>query len=340
MSASSSVQRSAFVTGAAGFLGRHLMDGLVRRGWRVTAFCLPGEPIDSLPPAPVARGDVTDAASLLAAMPEAVDAVSHLAGDTSTSSRDAARQYRVNVVGTTKVVQAALARSARRLIYTSSISAYGYQPGVRISEQTLSNVQTRGDNYGRSKFDAEQLIKRAATDTGLSAVILNPVNIVGPYDRSNWTQQLILPIARGLLSAVPPGSATWAYAPDVADAHIAAVDHGRPGENYLLGGVQASFKDVVNEIERLLGKPLSRHATPKVILQLALWTALAKSRIDGKEPPLTPQRYRRAVGDLRCDDDKAKRELRYTTTDLRTMLAATIEWLQEERLLNDGDAPR
>ena len=286
----------------------------------------------------VVLGDIRDAGSVRAAMPDGLDAIFHVAGDTSTWSRHAARQHTVNVVGTANVIEAALQRSAPRFIYTSSISAYGYLPGVRISEGTPSNVTTKGDNYGRTKFQAEQRIRQAASDRGLSAVILNPVNILGSYDRANWSRQLILPIAEGKLRAVPPGFATWAHVDDIVAAHIAAVDHGRTAENYILGGVEASFKEVVNEIERILGKPLSQRATSKATLRVALLAALTKSWIDGQEPALTPERYRRAVGNLLCDDGKAQRELGYARTDLRTMLAATIDWLRQEQLLEDHAA--
>ena len=120
-------------------------------------------------------------------------------------------------------------------------------------------------------------------------------------------------------------------------AHIAAVERGRPGSNYLLGGVEASFKEVINEIERLLGRPRSRHTTPRAALRLALSAALLKSRIDGSEPVLTPERYRRAVGELRCNDQHAQTELGYRHTPLRAMLVATIEWLRDERLLVAGE---
>ena len=326
--------RSAFVTGAAGFLGRHLVEELCRQGWTVTAFCLPSDDTGVLPAGvSVAQGDITDIESLRAGMPPATDAVFHLAGNTSTWSKHARQQYRDNVTGTMNIVDVAMQKSAKRLIYTSSISAYGYQPGRRIDENTPSNVLTHGDNYGRTKFHAEQRIRQAITERHLSAVILNPVNILGPYDRNNWSRQLILPISQGSLHVVPPGAATWAYVDDVVAAHIAAVDKGRPGENYILGGVEASFKTVVNEIDDILGRPASRRVTPKAVLRMGLWAAVARSSIDGRQPPLTRPQYRRAVGDLLCSDEKARRELGYGSSDLRTMLAETIGWLRHEHLL-------
>jgi dihydroflavonol-4-reductase len=328
---------SAFVTGAAGFLGRHLVEELHRQGWRVTALCLPTDetgPLSQL--ARVVPGDITDIASVRTAMPPRPDAVFHLAANTSTWSRYAARQHRDNVTGTANVAQVALERAAGRFVYTSSISAYGYQPGRVIDEGTPSNALTRGDSYGRTKLLAEQQVRRLA-ECGLPAIVLNPVNVLGPYDRSNWSRQLILPIARGALHAVPPGSATWAYVEDIAAAQLAAVHKGQSGENYVLGGVRASFKQVVNEIEGILGRPPSRRGTPKAALRLGLYAALLKSTWDGRQPAFTPAQYRRAVGDLRCDDAKARRTLGYRHTDLHTMLRRTIDWLRQERLL-DGAA--
>jgi dihydroflavonol-4-reductase len=193
-------------------------------------------------------------------MPKDVDALFHLAGNTTTWSKNAAAQFRDNVQGTEHVIEAALANSAHRLVYTSSISAFGYQPGVRIDESTPSNAPTRGDNYGKSKLMAEQRVKEASAKRELSSVILNPVNIIGPYDYANWSKQLILPISQGTLAVVPPGSASWASVADIVEAHIAAVDTGAAGTNYVLGGVEASFKDVINEIKSILAN--RSHAAP------------------------------------------------------------------------------
>ena len=137
---------------------------------------------------------------------------------------------------------------------------------------------------------------------------------------------------------VPPGKAMWAYVKDIVDAHISAVDHGSAGENYLLGGVDASFKEVINEIQRLLGKPLSTRVTPKLVLYLGLCASMLKSKLDGKEPFVTPERYKRAVAHIFCNDDKARRILGYGHTPLAVMLQATIDWLNDERLLQ-GASP-
>jgi hypothetical protein len=221
---------------------------------------------------------------------------------------------------------------------TSSISAYGYQPGVRMDERTVSNAQTRGDNYGKSKLLAEGLIKQACAERGLSAVILNPVNIVGAYDTTNWSRQLILPISKGSLRVVPPGSATWISVHDVVKAHIAAVDADESATNFVLGGVEASFREVTNEIEAILGKPRSRRATSKATLRLLFLLSSVKAVATRTEPELTLAKYRRAVGDLLVDDGKARELLGLERTTLHDMLAETIEWLEQVGMLDQPES--
>jgi dihydroflavonol-4-reductase len=328
------MRRTAFVTGAAGFLGRHLIERLTREGWTITAFCRPTDPVRLLPPTvSVETGDLADARRLADALPERVDAIFHLAGNTSTWSRHRDAQFRDNVEGTAHVIDAALAKQAGRLVYTSSISAWGYHPGLRLNEDTASNATKRGDNYGKSKLAAERLIKQACNEHGLNAVILNPVNILGAYDASNWSKQLILPISNGSLRAIPPGSASWISAHDVVDAHVAAVDSGGSGRNIILGGVEASFRDIVNEIERILDKPVTGKTTSKATLRMLLVLSLAKATLTRTEPEMSLAKYRRAVGDLLVDDQRARTELGLERTPLREQLEQTISWLREVELL-------
>jgi dihydroflavonol-4-reductase len=331
--------RTGFVTGAAGFLGRHLIEELERQGWDITAFCRATDRTDLLSSTvQIEIGDLTDPNRVGEALPDHIDAIFHLAGNTTTWSKNAAAQFRDNVDGTAHVIEAALAKRARRLIYTSSTSAYGYQPGVRIDERTPSNAPTRGDNYGKSKLQAESLIKQACAERGLSAVILNPVNIVGAYDTANWSRQLILPISKGSLRVVPPGSATWISVHDVVKAHIAAIDVEESGTNFVLGGVEASFREVTNEIEAILGKRGSRRATSRATLRLLLLLSATKALATRTEPELTLAKYQRAVGDLLVDDRKAREILGLERTTLHDMLAETVDWLQQAGTLDQPES--
>jgi nucleoside-diphosphate-sugar epimerase len=329
------MKRRAFVTGATGFLGRNLIEQLVREDWDIRALCLPTDKTEWLNRlgATIAIGNITDRESLVQAMTDSPDVVFHVAANTSSWSAHDAEQYQDNVVGTGHMLDVALQKGAKRFVYTSSISSYGYQPGCRLNESTPSNALTCGHyNYGKTKYQAEQLVKKAV-QRGLSTVILNPVNILGPYDVNNWTKQLIRPVFEGKMRIVPPGRAMWCYVKDAVNAHIAAVDRGTVGENYLLGGDEASFKEVINEIERQMGKPLSTRVTPTAVLWLAMTASELKSKVDDKEPSLTVERYKRAVAHISCNFDKATRDLGFKVTPLRVTLQATIRWLTDEHLL-------
>ena len=146
------VPKTAFVTGATGFLGLNLVEALLAQGWRVVALHRPDSDLKYLRRLSAERavGDVTHAPSVRRAMPQGVDAVFHAAGDTSLWSGHNAAQDRVNVDGTRNVVGAALERRARRFVHTSSISAYGLQ-GSRFDESAAQLGGISPVNYDRSK---------------------------------------------------------------------------------------------------------------------------------------------------------------------------------------------
>jgi dihydroflavonol-4-reductase len=326
--------RRAFVTGSTGFLGLNLVAALRAQGWDVVGLHVPGvDPtaLSRLGAIPV-EGDLNDQGSLARSIPSHADAVFHLAANTSAWSRNNEAQYRDNVDGTRRLVEAVRTAHVGRFIFTSSISAFGCHDGVRVDESTPSNALRCGMGYNRTKFLAEGIVKEAARQ-GLPAIILNPCNILGPGDTHNWTRQYILPVCRGTLPGIPPGRATWCHVQDVVAALCAAVDHGEIGENYLLGGTEASFLEFVNAIEDALGAPRSTRVMPRGIVRVACALSVLKSVFDGQEPALTPEKYRRAVGTIICDCSKARRVLGYQASPLERVVGDTVAWLRAENML-------
>ena len=314
-------------------MGLNLIELLVADHWQVTALHLPGDDLSRLSRYPVdpVAGDVVDGASILKVMPHGVDAVYHLAGDTSMWRKQAERQYKINVLGTTNICLAARENQASCLVFTSSSSAFGFHPKQRLTESTESNALTCGMNYNRTKYLSEQEVKKAAAN-GLNAKILNPCNIIGPYDPGNWSQ-LIVNAAKGNLPGIPPGLGTFAHVKDIAQAHISAVHKGRSGENYLLGGVEASFREVIGEIIKVTGKSMDLKELSPAKLRLAWYLSEVKSWFSGQEPLLTYPKYQRLIGRLTCDDSKARRELGFQTTSIAEMVADCHAWLKAENLL-------
>lgn len=324
--------RTAFVTGSTGFVGLNLCEALLAEQWRVLA--LHRETSDTrylrrLAVEPVV-GDILDVDSLARGMPEHVDAVFHVAGDINMWSRRNARQTAINVEGTRNMVACALAKKARRFIFTSSISAFGVQAGP-ISETTSSVAGHSSINYERSKWQAEEIV-RDADLKGLSSSIINPGGIMGPRDRSSWAS-MVFQLRDGRIKGIPPGAIPISHVKEVVKAHIAAVDRGRNRENYILAGTMISFEELFHLIAETIGVKLEARVAPVPMLKIIARLQTALAVFTGKTPDLTPEMVTLLCSRIDCIDDKAKRELGYRAVPVQTCVEDCVNWLRAENLL-------
>ncbi|MGZ5917304.1 MAG: NAD-dependent epimerase/dehydratase family protein [Methyloceanibacter sp.] len=238
--------KTAFVTDGTGFIGLNLVEHLSRSGWDVIALHRPNSRLTQLQKYPVrlVQGEIEDAASL--------DAVFHVAGDVSLWSGHRERQWRTNVEGTRNIVSTAPAKRARKFIHTSTVSVYGMQ--TEPFDETAPKLGRDSFNYQRSKTAAEDEVAKGIK-RGLDAVFLNPANVIGPHDWSTWSRFIRLAANRQLFR-IPPGRACYADVGAVVRAHVAAIEKGRTGHNYLLGGLRAwlsgrAGRDHVEGLHRL-----------------------------------------------------------------------------------------
>ncbi len=323
---------TAVVTGATGFLGLNLVEVLLEHGWRVVALHRGGPSVERLRGLDVERAaaDVTDPESLLRAIPRGADAVFHVAGDTSMWKRNRERQWRVNVEGTGNVVRAALDRGVHRLVHTSTIAVWGFHDGV-ITEDSPRRGEDSWIGYLRTKALAEREV-RAGIERGLDAVIVNPANIVGRYDTRNWSRMFLM-VAGGKLPGAPTGEGSFAHAREVARAHLEAWHRGKSGENYLLGGADATYREVVERIGVLVGRGGSVRTAPPWILRVVARLAEMGARFTGREPDMTPEGVALVTARVICSSRKAEQELGYRPVSLEDMLADCHAWLVEEGML-------
>jgi nucleoside-diphosphate-sugar epimerase len=328
----SEAPRTAFVTGATGFLGKNLVLRLIEAGWSVVALYRPSSDVAFFHNLPVTMktGSILDAASLLRAIPPEADCVFHVAANTAMWSRHAVAQRHDNVEGTRNVVAAALARGARRFVHTSTWNVYGLEQGD-IHEDLPQTAARSWIGYDRTKWQAEQAVK-VGIDRGLPAVIVNPGHIIGRFDKQNWVTMIRL-VAAGRLPGVPPGTGSIAHAAEVARAHIAAAERGRVGANYLLGGADASFREFVTEIGRILDKPTPDQVVPAYQLRLAARWQDWRGRLGGPPPEITPESAAIVCARARIVSTRAFHELGYRPPPLTDMLADCIAWLRETRTL-------
>ncbi|TNE67955.1 MAG: NAD-dependent epimerase/dehydratase family protein [Alphaproteobacteria bacterium] len=323
---------TAFVTGATGFLGRHVMDVLLEKGWSITAMvrdteqahALYGDKVD------IRKGNLTDPSSIATAMPKKIDCVFHTAADTSTWAKEAHRQFHVNVDGTAALLQALLDKKGRRFVHVSSMAVYGIHEDP-VRETTTRLGATSWVSYVRTKSYAERKVKEAI-DRGMDAVIVNPAHIVGRYDSHNWAR-LIERMANGTLPGVPPGAGNFANGRAVAEATVAAYEKGKCGENYILGGPYASFHEMLSVAADILGMPEPKKPMPEALLHLVARGSSLVARLTGKRPMVTPEEAYFACEKVAVLSDKAIRELGYREVPLRQSLEECIAYLREQKLL-------
>jgi len=326
------VNRTAFVTGATGFLGINLINKLLAEDWTVYALHRPTSNLQYLQDSRInlVQGTIDDLESLKEAMPDQPDTVFHLAGNTSMWSKNKTEQYQDNVVGTQNMIKCSLEKGAKRFVHTSSIGAYGIHHEC-ISESTESNAANGPINYNKTKYLGEQAVKEAVKE-GLNAMIINPAHIIGPYDAQNWAQ-LLIAVYKNDLPGIPGGLGSFCHVDDVVTAHIAAVDKGHIGENYLLGGEEARFIDVINMLQEKFEMKKSTSITPNWVLKIGSILFGFASIFTGKEPQVTPEKFELVTGTICCNFEKAQRDLGYQHTPMKKSFSDSYDWLKQEGIL-------
>eukprot|EP00002_Diphylleia_rotans_P002314 TRINITY_DN11471_c0_g1_i1.p1 TRINITY_DN11471_c0_g1~~TRINITY_DN11471_c0_g1_i1.p1 ORF type:complete len:339 (-),score=65.98 TRINITY_DN11471_c0_g1_i1:272-1288(-) len=331
--------RTAFVTGSTGFLGLNLVEQLLQRGWKVIAFHRKTSELKHLNKIQSAGytgslhhalGDITEIETLREGMPEGVDAVFHVAADTNTWYANNDRQTRINVEGTRNVVTVCLEKKAKKLIHTSSVAAYCHTDGTKpIVETDEKKGSSYWVNYHRTKHLAELEVFKGI-EQGLSAVLLNPCHIVGKYDTSSWAR-LFLMIHNQSLPGIGNGTGNFCHGAEVARIHIEAVDKGRSGENYLLGGPNMLMSEFVRRIAKADGRDYTPRIFPDFLLKTYGTINEYISWVTNREPEVTPEAASIMIHRYSVDSSKARTELGYDDNcDVDKTIQETIEFLRQE----------
>ncbi len=264
----------ALVTGSTGFVGNAICRGLLDAGYEVRAFHRPSSSLRLLEGLPVeqALGDLTQPETLLEAM-QGVDAVFHAAALLGVRE-DPGPLQAVTVEGTRAVLQGALQAGVQRVVHTSSVAAlgvpehYGSQR-MPIDERHTWNYIPERWPYGYAKYLAEMEVQKAVAQ-GLDVVIVNPSLVFGPRDVYRMNTSLVVQVARGRLPALVDAGINVVHIDDVARGHVSALERGRTGERYILGGENLTLKEIVQKIAALTGgsKPLVE-LPPRVVRSMA-----------------------------------------------------------------------
>jgi dihydroflavonol-4-reductase len=312
------------VTGAAGFLGSHVVSTLRSRGEEVRALVRPGRPHGWVEAtgAEIVEGDLLDEKSLRQAC-RGVDALVHCAALRGNRSRRRREQRQTNVEGTARLYRAAHDHHVSRIVHVSTIATLGAdRVGVPRNEESAGNLVGIGLPYVDSKRESEERALSAAW-AGMPVVILNPAHLAGPR-LDGRVPSPVARLARRRMRFAPCGGVSVADVEDVARSTADALVRGRVGERYLLGGHNLEHKEFYALLARGMGLPPPVFRVPPFVARaLALATGvLDLARLS--RPPFSPEVFRAWGWYLYADSSKAERELGYRIRPLEEIVARTI----------------
>jgi dihydroflavonol-4-reductase len=227
-------------------------------------------------------------------------------------------------------MEAALAAGVERIVYTSSVATLRAAHGAAIDETAPLREDEAIGAYKQSKVAAERLVEQMVADRGLPSVIVCPSTPIGPRDvKPTPTGRMVLEAAQGKIPAFVDTGLNLVHVDDVAAGHLQAMARGRVGERYVLGGQDASLREMLVEIARLTGRPAPRIALPRAPLYPLAYAAEWAASLTGKEPMLTRDALTMASHHMFFSSAKAERELGYRARPYPEALADAISWFRE-----------
>lgn len=328
--------RKAFVTGASGFVGSAVARQLAGSGVAVTALVRASSPHTNLDVAgvTVAEGDMRDPASVQRAIGDA-DCVFHVAADYRLWARDPEEIVTNNREGTRVVMQAAQAAGVKRIVYTSSVATLKLHDDGSPSDETRPlTPETAIGAYKRSKVVAERLVEDMVARAGLPAVIVCPSTPIGPRDvRPTPTGRIIIEAAMGRMPAFVDTGLNLVHVDDVAAGHLLALDKGRTGERYILGGEDMPLGVMLGEIAEQVGRRPPTVKLSRTALFPLAYGAEAVARVTGREPFITVDGLKMAKYRMYFSSAKARRELGYTARPATQAIADALAWFNANGML-------
>jgi dihydroflavonol-4-reductase len=325
----------ALVTGASGFVGSAVARALIARGLQVRVLMRPTANrlnIAKLHCEPVA-GDMRDQESMTAAL-KGARYLFHVAADYRLWARDPGEIERNNIKGAQATMGAALKAGVERVVYTSSVAAL--KPGDHaVDESSRHTPQSVIGAYKRSKLVAEREVERLVRDEGLPCVIVAPSTPIGPRDiKPTPTGRVIVEAATGRMPAFVDTGLNLVHVDDVANGHLLALDKGKIGENYILGGEDVALETMLGDIAFLSGRKAPTIKLARGPLFPLAWGAELLARVTGKEPFLTADALRMSRYRMFFSSDKARRELGYTARPYKEGLKDALTWFRDNGYLS------
>ena len=320
-----------FVTGGNGFIGSTVVRELARRGHSVVCLLRESSRTDRIDDLPYERvtGDICDPAAIRAGV-AACDATIHLAAPGGWGADDPAQLRRVIEGGTRTVLDAAATAANHRVVHVSSTAAINGSDRPRVfDERAPFTLRDRALHYAHAKHGAEVIAARAL-ERGVPVVIVNPAEVYGPNDTALGTAGNLIDFATSSPVLVCRGGTSVVHVADVATAILRAVERGRAGERYILGGENLTIRELARLVLDLTGRQAPIVMVPRAAARVVARVAMRLRIPLPYEPSVVPYATRYWF----VDSSKAQRELGVRFRGARQTIAETLVWLGERGLLS------
>ncbi len=328
---------TVFVTGSTGFIGTKLVNELVRLGYTVRALTRGTSNTDGLSHERITlvTGDILDRKSLERGM-QGCNQVFHLAAYAKNWARDPKVFFEQNVGGMRNLFEAAAAVGVERVVFTSTIVAFGPTPPGVVGTESMPRITQRYfTEYEETKTIAERETLQLAAK-GFPVVIVNPTRVYGPgkLTEGNSVSLMIDMYDKGKVPVLlnrGKDIGNYVLVDDLVRGHILAMEKGKIGERYILGGENASLRQLFQLVDEVSGK---KHFQMNLPPKLAyLYSGIEKKKAEwlGLYPQITPGWVETFLQHWVYSTAKAERELGYTITPLKEGVRMTYEWLLSQR---------
>jgi len=322
------------VTGATGFIGSAVARAVAARGGQVVAMVEPGADDRNLKEIDAERAvvDIRDAAAVAAAC-RGARFVFHLAAIYRFWARDPKIFYDVNVGGTLNVLDAVAAAGCERLVYTSTVGVIGLdrtRQGRPADETDYANIAHLFGHYKRTKYAAEHEVLRAAGE-GLDVCLALPTFPLGPGDLTPTpTGRLVLDFLNGKMPGFVDTGMNVCHVDDLAAGHVAALERGRRGRSYILGGDNLSMRELMAILADVTGLAAPRLEIPRAVaLAAGVASSVVEGRILRREPRVAFEAARMSTTRMIYNDARARAEIGHTSRPARAAIVDSARWFAE-----------
>lgn len=320
---------TTLVTGASGFLGSHVARQLVARGEDVRVLLRPSSHNRAIGDLSLeyVTGDLLDPASLERAL-KGVHRVFHVAADYRLWARRKREIYNCNVGGTKNLLEAAKRAGVQQFIYTSTVATIAVDRPQPPNEFTDAKLEEMVGHYKRSKWMAEQEVRKAARE-GFPAIIAMPTTPVGPWDwKPTPTGKIILDFLNGKMPGYVETGLNFVGVEECAAGHLLVAEKGKIGERYLLGAENLTLKELLDTLEQITGLAAPRFKIPHGLALTAAYGSTIFSRLVGKEPQIPIEGVKIARHNMFVDCSRAQRELGFHAGPVAAALERAVRFYE------------